>query len=165
MIEAICFDLGDTLVAEETVIHNSCGQAITARVIESVFGVLETMRKDGYRIAMIANGDSAGARNIIAACGLEDYFDVVVISEEVGIEKPDKQVFQVALDKLGVEAENAVMVGNRIDADIVGANRIGMKSVWFRWNDRYEEIIGSEDERPDFIIKSLAELPGILSSV
>ncbi len=165
MIEAICFDLGDTLVAEETVIHNSCGQTITARVIEGVFEVLETMRKDGYRIAMIANGDSAGARNVIATCGLEDYFNVVVISEEVGTEKPDKQVFQVALDKLGVEAENAVMVGNRIDADIVGANRIGMKSVWFRWNDCYEEIIGSEDEKPDFIIKSLAELPGILSSV
>ncbi len=165
MIEAICFDLGDTLVAEETVIHNSCRQAITAKVIEGVFEVLETMRKDGYRTAMIANGDSAGARNIIAACGLEDYFDVIVIFEEVGIEKPDKQVFQVALDKLGVEAENAVMVGNRIDADIVGANRIGMKSVWFRWNDRYEEIIGSEGEKPDFIIKSLAELPGILSSV
>ena len=135
MIEAICFDLGDTLVAEETVIHNSCGQAITARVIEGVFEVLE------------------------------DYFDVIVISEEVGIEKPDKQVFQVALDKLGVEAQNAVMVGNRIDADIVGANRIGMKSVWFRWNDRYEEIIGSEEEKPGFIIKSLAELPGILSSI
>ena len=84
--------------------------------------------------------------------------------EEVGIEKPDKQVFQVALDKLGVEAGNAVMVGNRIDADIVGANRVGMKSVWFKWNDRYEEIIASEDEKPDFIIKSLAELPGILSS-
>jgi len=90
---------------------------------------------------------------------------VIVISEEVGIEKPDKQVSQVALDKLGVEAENAVMVGNRIDADIMGANRIGMKSVWFRWNDRCEETVGSEDEKPDFIIKSLSELPGILSSV
>ena len=165
MIEAICFDLGDTLIAEETVIHNSCGQAITARVIEGVFEVLETMRKDGYRIAMIVNGDSAGTRNIIATCGLEDCFDVIVISEEVGIEKPDKQIFQVALDKLGVEAENAVMVGNRIDADIVGANRIGMKSVWFRWNDRYEETIGSEEEKPSFIIKSLSELPGILSSI
>jgi len=54
---------------------------------------------------------------------------VIVISEEVDIEKPDKRVFQVALDELGVEAENAVMVGNRIDADIVGANRIGMKRV------------------------------------
>jgi len=165
MIEAICFDLGDTLVAEESVIHNSCGQPITAKVIESVFEVLEAMRKDGYRTAMIANGDSAGARNIIATCGLEDYFDVIVISEEVSIEKPDKQIFQIVLDKLGVKAENAVMVGNRIDADIVGANRVGMKSVWFRWNDRYEEIIGSEDKKPDFIIKRLSELPGILSSV
>ena len=165
MIEAICFDLGDTLVAEETVIHNSYGQAITAKVIDSVFEALETLRKDGYRIAMIANGDSAGARNIIATCGLEDYFDVIVISEEVGIEKPDKQVFQIALDKLGVEAKNTVMVGNRIDADIVGANRVGMKSVWFRWNDRYEETIGSEDKKPSFIIKSLSELPGILSSI
>ena len=165
MIEAICFDLGDTLVAEETVIQDSSGRAVTADVIEGVFEVVETMRKDGYRTAIIANANSADARNIIATCGLEDYFDVIVISEEVGIEKPGKQVFQVALDKLGVEAENAVMVGNRIDADIVGANRVGMKSVWFRWNDRYEEIIGSEDEKPDFIIKSLAELPGILSSI
>lgn len=165
MIEAICFDLGDTLVAEETVIHNSCGQAITARVIEGVFEVLDTIRKDGYRTAMIANANSADAKNIIATCGLENYFDVIVISEEVGIEKPDKQIFQAALKKLGVEAGNAVMVGNRIDADIVGANRVGMKSVWFRWNDRYDEMIGSKDEKPDFIIKSLSELPGILSSV
>ncbi|GAI52481.1 unnamed protein product, partial [marine sediment metagenome] len=135
------------------------------RVIEGVFETLETMRKDGYRIAMIANANIADVRNIIATCGLEDYFDVIVISEEVGIEKPDKQVFQVALDKLGVEAENAVMVGNRIDADIVGANRVGMKSVWFRWNDRYEETVGSEEEKPNFIIKSLAELPSILSSI
>ena len=68
MIEAICFDLGDTLVAEETVIHNSCGQAITAKVIEGVFEVLESMRKDGYRTAMIANANSADARNIMAFC-------------------------------------------------------------------------------------------------
>ena len=165
MIEVICFDLGDTLVAEETVIHNSCGQAITAKVIEGVFEVLETVRKDGYRTAMIANANTADVRNIMATCGLEDYFDVIVISEEVGIEKPDKRVFQVALDRLGVEAQNTVMVGNRIDADIVGANRIEMKSVWFRWNERYEEIIGSEDEKPNFMIKSLSELPGILRSI
>ena len=162
MIEAICFDLGDTLVAEETVIHNSYGQAITAKVIEGVFEVLEAMRKDGYRTAMIANANSADARNIIATCGLEDYFDVIVISEEVGIEKPDKQVFKVALDKLGVEAENAVMVGNRIDADIVGANRIGMKSVWFKWNNRYPASVNTKEEEPDFTISNLSDLNAVL---
>jgi len=165
LIKAVCFDLGDTLVAEETVIHNSSGQAITANMVADVMEVLATIRKGGYKTAIIANGNIIDARNIIASCGLEEYFDVIVISEELGIEKPAKAIFQSALDRLKVEAGNAVMVGNRIDADILGANRMGMKSVWFNWNDRYGEIIGSKEESPDFIIKSLSELPGLLSSI
>jgi len=163
MIEAVCFDLGDTLIAEETVIHNSSGQAITAKVVEGVVEVLETIRKGGYKIAVIANVDSIDARNVIASCGLEHYFDAIVISEEVGIEKPTREIFEAALDRLKVKAENAIMVGNRIDADIVGANRVGMKSVWFKWNNRYQETISNEEERPDFVIKSLSELLGMLS--
>jgi len=93
MIKAVCFDLGDTLVAEETVIHDSYGQAITANVIAGAFEVLVAIRKEGYRIGIIANGDNAGARNIIKATGLQDYFDAMIISEEVGIEKPYLGVF------------------------------------------------------------------------
>ena len=163
MIEAVCFDLGDTLVAEESVIHNSSGQAITANVIEDVVEVLESIRKGGHKIAMLANADSIDARNVIDTCDLKDYFDAIVISEEIGIEKPAREIFEAALDRLKVKAENAIMVGNRIDADIVGANRVGMKSVWFKWNDRYQETISSEEERPDFVIQSLPELLGILS--
>ena len=163
MIEAVCFDLGDTLIAEETVIHNSSGQAITANVIEDVVEVLESIRKGGHKIALIANGDSVGVRNVIDTCDLKHYFDAIVISEEVGIEKPARGIFEAALDRLKVKAENTIMVGNRIDADIVGANRIGMKSVWFKWNNRYKETIGSEEEKADFVIKSFAELLGMLS--
>jgi len=162
MIETVCFDLRDTLIAEETVIHNNSGQAITAKTVDYAFEVLEAIKKGGYNIAVIANGDSVGARNIIASCGLKDYFDTIVISEEVGIEKPDKGIFETALDKLRSKAENAIMIGNRIDADIVGANRVGIKSVWFKWNDRYQETINDEEERPNFVIKSLPELLGIL---
>jgi len=163
LIKAVCFDLGDTLVAEGTVIHNSSGQAVTANLVEDAIEVLASIRKDGYKMAMIANANSVDARNIMATCGLEDYFDVIVISEEAGIEKPDKEIFQLALDKLAVQAENAVMVGNRIDADIIGANRIRMKSVWFRWNNRYDDSVSTKDEKPDFIIGSLSELPAVLS--
>jgi len=163
MIEAVCFDLGDTLVAEETVIHNSFGQAITAESVEGTFEVLKTIKKGGYKIALIANVDSIDARNVLASCGLEDYFDAIVISEEVGIEKPAREIFEAALKELKVKAENTIMVGNRIDTDIAGANRIGMKSVWFKWNNRYKETIGSKEEKPDFVIKSLSEVLGILS--
>jgi len=163
MIEVIYFDLGDTLVAEETAVHNSSGQAITAHVIEGVLEVLEAIKKEGYMIGMIANGDSVSIRNVIEATGLQDYFDVIVISEEVGIAKPYQKIFEVALAKLGVKPENAAMVGNKIDADILGANRAGMKSVWFRWNTRYSNTIDSSQEKPDFTINSLSELPGLLA--
>jgi len=62
--------------------------AITAEVIEGVIQVLETIRKGEYKIAIIANADSVGARKVIAACGLRDYFDAIIISEEVGAQKP-----------------------------------------------------------------------------
>jgi putative hydrolase of the HAD superfamily len=165
MCEAICFDLGDTLVAEGTVIHDSSGQAIAANVIEGAFKVLKAIREDGYKVAIIANGDSNSCRNIIKVTGLQDYFDAIIISEEAGIEKPDQEIFNIALAKLGVKAENAVMVGNRIDADIIGANRIGMKSIWFKWNNRYEDKISDQKERPNFIIKELVELPQLLNSI
>ena len=165
MIKAVCFDLGDTLVAEETVIHDSSGRATTADVIVGAFEVLAAIRKEGYRIGMIANGDSTGAQNIINSTGLQGHFDAIVISEEVGIEKPCRGIFEVALAKLGVKAENVVMVGNRIDADILGANRLGMKSVWFKWNARYSDTVESSQEKPDFTINSLFQLPVLLASM
>jgi len=162
MIEAICFDLGDTLIAEETIIRDSLGQALTADVIEGAFDTLERIRKAGYKLALIANADSVSGRNLIGTTGLEGYFDVIVISGELGIEKPDKEIFVAALAKLGVKAKNAVMVGNRIDFDIIGANRVGMKSVLFKWSNRHNYAIDSEDMEPDFTIESLYELPEML---
>jgi FMN phosphatase YigB (HAD superfamily) len=67
-----------------------------------------------------------------------------------------------ALAKLGVKPRNTVMVGDRIDSDIIEANRVGMKSVLFKWNTRYDELITSEEEKPKFTIGSLTELPGLL---
>jgi len=69
------------------------------------------------------------------------------------------------LDELGVKPGEALMVGNRLDSDIVGANRVGIKSVWFRWNSRYDSTIEAEDEKPDFTIQNLAELLDILSAL
>ena len=164
MIEAVCFDLGDTLIAEETVAHDSSGRAITANVIGGIFETLKSIRKAGYKVAIIANdADGASSRNVINNTGLRDYFDAIIISGELGVEKPERKIFEVALKRLGVKAENAVMVGNRIDADIVGANRSGMKSVLFNWNNRYDDSVNTKEEEPDFTVKNLSELTALLS--
>ena len=163
MIEALCFDLGDTLVAEETVVHDTSGQATTAQVIEGAFEILQKLTKAGYKIALIANDeDATSARNIITNTGLKDYLGIVVISGELGVEKPGRRIFEIALKSLGVKAEDAVMIGNRVDVDIVGANRSGMTSVWFKWNDRYLALIDANEKKPDFTIGSLCELPNVL---
>jgi HAD superfamily hydrolase (TIGR01662 family) len=163
MIKAVCFDLGDTLVTEETVDYDSSGRAIIADVIEGVFEILRELTRVGYKVALITNdGDAVGTRNILNNTRLKKYFHTVVISGELGVEKPDRRIFEVALKSLGVEAEDAVMVGNRIDADIVGANRLGMTSVWFKWNERYPALLSSYEKKPDFIIRSLFELPKVL---
>ena len=54
MIKALCFDLGDTLVAEETVVHDTSGRATTAQVIEGAFEILQKLTEAGYKIALIA---------------------------------------------------------------------------------------------------------------
>ena len=163
MIKAVCFDLGDTLISEETVTHDSYRRAVTANVIESTFEVLRKLTKAGYKVALIANDeDAVGTRNILANTGLKEYFDTIVISGELGTEKPDRRIFKAALKALGVKAEDAVMVGNRVDTDIVGANRSGMVSVWFKWNNRYPALIDACEKKPDFNICSLFELPKVL---
>lgn len=92
-------------------------------------------------------------------------FDVIVTSVDVGHEKPHEKIFRVALKKLGVKANEAIMVGNRIKTDVLGANRLGIKTIYFKWNDRYPEKADSPLEKPNYTISSLKELPGILSDL
>lgn len=162
MIKAVCFDLGDTLVTEETVKHDSSGQSIAAQVIDGAFAVLNRLTEEKYKLVIIANDDGINARNIITSAGLAKYFDVIVISGEMGIQKPDIRIFKAALEALGIEAEEAVMVGNRIDADIIGANKVGMVSLWFKWNDRYPALIDTDEKKPDFTINKIIEILDIL---
>ena len=75
-------------------------------------------------------------RNKIDALGLTPLFDVIVLSGEVGVHKPDLRVFNHATKQLGVANEDCVFVGDNADADIVGALNAGMEAVWIdAWGD------------------------------
>lgn len=90
------------------------------------------------------------------------YINLVVASAEEGVAKPDKKIFEIALERSGCKPENAVMIGDRIDNDIVPAKIIGMKTIWIRqgfgglWN------IDKEDEEPEQTVDNLDELAEIL---
>ena len=84
------------------------------------------------RLALVTNGASDLQRRKLALAGLEEYFDVVVASCDVGIGKPDPRIFEAALDALGVRAPDAVMVGNDLERDIEGAQAAGVRALWIQ---------------------------------
>jgi len=108
-----------------------------------------------YSLGVLTNGN-ADVRRL----GLADYFDFTLCAEELGVGKPDPRPFCEALKRAGVAAEHAVHIGDHPSDDIGGAQRAGMRAIWFNptggpWQD---------DGHPDAIIGNLAELPALLDS-
>jgi len=67
----------------------------------------------------------------LRACDLERHIDVLVVSEEAGVAKPDPAIFHLAIERLGCAPSEAIMVGDSWDADVIGARAAGITPVWF----------------------------------
>jgi putative hydrolase of the HAD superfamily len=93
----------------------------------------------GIRTAVLSNG----IREVLAQLEIERplpaHFDVVVISYDVGCAKPDPRIYQIALDRLGVAARDALFVDDRVE-NIEGARRLGIDTLHFTSADRIEEL-------------------------
>lgn len=85
---------------------------------------------------------------------LHECFDVILISEEVGLEKPDPRIFQLALNKLQVQPEDALFVGDDLEKDVGGPQGAGLKGIWSNPSGTEND----SDIKPDDEIQSLDEL-------
>ncbi|MBX3012127.1 MAG: HAD family hydrolase [Caldilineaceae bacterium] len=94
--------------------------------------LLTQARRDGYALAIITNGAVRSQRPKITHGGIEALVDQVLISEAEGIRKPEAAIFRLAAQRLGVQPEECVMVGDNPEADIWGAYQVGMKTIWRR---------------------------------
>ena len=113
-----------------------------------------------YKLGIIAN-QSLGTQERIDNWGIGKYFDVVMASAEAGCAKPDMRIFKMALQKAKCEPNEAVMVGDRLDNDIIPAKKLGMKTVWVRQGYAIYQSIDDESKRPDYIIDTIGELIGL----
>ncbi|MDB5021423.1 MAG: noncanonical pyrimidine nucleotidase, YjjG family [Pedobacter sp.] len=84
-----------------------------------------------YTLHIISNGFKETTLTKMELSGLNPYFSNVIISEEVGVNKPDKAVFQYAIDKASAKIEESIMIGDSLEADIYGAQNFGMKAIFF----------------------------------
>ena len=108
-----------------------------ACLYDDTIDTLEQLNKK-YRLGIITNGSSYSQRLKIRNCHIEDYFEHIIISEEVGVKKPDKGIFLLTCDLFGLKPEECLYVGDTFSNDIYGALNAGMKAVWM-WQDDIKE--------------------------
>jgi len=108
----------------------------------------------GYRMAVVSNAEP-NLRTRIAAAGLDPFFERLIISAEVGSEKPDAAIFAEALREMATDAEHALHVGDFYALDVVGARAAGIRAILFDPADQF-------GDRDCLRVGSLSELAGIL---
>lgn len=92
--------------------------------------LLIELRRLGIRIGIVTNGRFATQQAKIQSCGLLPYFDDVLISEEIGIQKPDPHIYFLACKHLNVAMRECLFVGDNANTDIAGARAAGMDCLW-----------------------------------
>ena len=114
-----------------------------------------------YHLGILAN-QAPGLSQRLSAWGIWGFFDVVISSAEEGIDKPDPEIFKRALRRAGCSAEQAVMVGDRLDNDIAPAKALGMKTIWVRQGlSRFTHPVCAQDT-PDYTARNLTEVTRFL---
>ena len=130
--------------------------ASNAKLYDDVIPTLQHLRDADFKLAIVSNWDTP-LDPLTERLGIADYFDVITASHDVRVrsEKPDPHIFNYTLEAVGVSAEEAVHIGDTYEADIVGAEGVGIRPILL---DRD----GTQAGRSDETIQSLAELPEML---
>ncbi len=129
--------------------------------VEGARDLLEAVRERGLRVALISNFECTEAVPwILEGTDLEGTLEELIVSEDLGICKPDERIFQTALRSLDTQAENALHVGDSARADIWGGGRAGMRTAWINPKDAPFPF---EDHLPSLTVRRLAALRAWLS--
>ena len=164
--ELIIFtDSGDTIINEGTQEFDSKGIVTTAECIPGADKVLEALNAEGYRIALVADGEWDSFQNVYRQNGLGYCFEEWIVSEVVGEQKPARSMFDTAMTKMRLgetDKSRIVMIGNNLKKDIAGANRYGLTSIWLDWSPRYFHKVEAPDWEPDYTVHTPEELKKLM---
>jgi putative hydrolase of the HAD superfamily len=131
-------------------------------LIEGARETIESL-KTNCLIGLISNtGRTPGniLRIILKNNGLDEYFDVLTFSGEVGIRKPHRKIFEDTLAEIGIKPQEAVHVGDNFKADIIGAKKVGMKAILYNKYNDCDALNSYSDSqtKPDAVINELTDV-------
>ena len=144
------FDLLDYL-ADSTLINLLSTEYIAYlpannEVFEGTYDILDYL-KPKYHLHIITNGFEEVQHKKMTQANLISYFDKIVTSEEVGVKKPHPKIFHYALEKAGADVSESIMIGDNLEADILGAKEVGMETIFCKFNGEAapEDLISVEN--------------------
>lgn len=130
---------------------------------DDAIATLEILRNQGYRLGIISNtSDDRNVQQLLDRHGLRPYFEYVMTSARCGIRKPDARIFLPALEYFGIAPAQAAMVGDTLEADIAGANALGMYSIWIT----RRAVLPAQGQlpiQPQAIVSRLDQIPSLLA--
>ncbi len=128
--------------------------------------ILCELSERGYRLALISNATyDPLIQRLVDKGGLRRWLDVVLSSAGVGIRKPRAEIFQKVLDQWGFSPLEAVMIGDMLQFDILGAHNIGMKGILAAWDLYPDYDEGGDGIIPDATAESLPQLPDVVTAL
>jgi putative hydrolase of the HAD superfamily len=126
----------------------------------ALHAVLDGLQYEGRMLGMISNaGDAENVQRLIDKVEIRDYFDPIIISAAIGIRKPDPTLFEMVLDQWQVTPDSVVMIGDRLEADILGAQNAEIHQIWLK-----PEAEGSVATQitPEKVTGKLVDIPGLI---
>ena len=125
-------------------------------LVEGAKELMDYLQGKGYRMHLCSNGFHEVQYKKLAACGLRDYFQTIILSEDAGANKPSPQFFDYAFKASGAKRESTLMIGDNLQTDILGAHDAGLDTILFnRWNVEPSDI-------PSHTVTTLREITNIL---
>ena len=157
MVAALPFEVSAQQKQKLVEIRNECYKKALTEVHADILSTLERLKNAGVRLCLVSNADIID-KKYWGISPLKKYFDEAIFSCDIGVAKPDEQIYRLAMDRLGVDAADSIFVGDGGSNELAGAKNVGMTTVLTEFltvksPDTRERILKSADfaERASFL--------------
>jgi haloacid dehalogenase superfamily, subfamily IA, variant 3 with third motif having DD or ED/haloacid dehalogenase superfamily, subfamily IA, variant 1 with third motif having Dx(3-4)D or Dx(3-4)E len=130
--------------------------------VDGAAGVLTHLHEQGYGLGLVTNGPPGTQRTKLDSLGVAERFETAVFAGHETPSKPHPEPFIRALDTLGAQPEQTLFVGDSLESDIAGAQKIGMQTAWVTGDDTGSTEVGGVS--PGFVLESTGDLRSVLSA-